>query len=398
MTAVTYTAAGQVFIINQFTSASRPELRTLTFSATALAVMTFGLFSLTVIATWSFLAMRHHAPTWSANPLNNALACAHQGLESRPNRTLVSYNRFHNKMSAGSQPQIPQKRQPSLAASRPYAILAIILPWVGVLATLIWASCTFGFGKETRDVSQAVGASVLHQGKAITWTSKESSSAQPRWTVVLIGIAFTFATQLAFTFALHCTELLVNATRDERLWRRAGGNLGGRLYSVQRDSDVGTSDPIGTQRKRKTKVKGAGIDSNAIKDAFMAWETVSLFIFKIIIRWAFGESVRVNYNRDSSVSIVLWANCLLLLMAFMFSVALLGTYLCFRRPSGPQPVAYGHMQTLVDLVNEWGKKDEDLYWGDKGRITYCEDGEIRRAGTAGRSEEVGLIRMEARYR
>ena len=190
----------------------------------------------------------------------------------------------------------------------------------------------------------------------------------------------------------------MNATRAERLWRRAGGNLGGRLYSVQRDSDVGTSDPIGTQRKRKTKVKGAGIDSNAIKDAFMAWETVSLFIFKIIIPWAFGESVRVNYNRDSSVSIVLWANCLLLLMAFTFSVALLGTYLCFKRPSEPQPVAYGHMQTLVDLVNEWGEEDEDLYWGDKGHIAYCEDGEIRRAGTAGRSEEVGLIRMEARYR
>ena len=398
VTAMTYTAAGQVFIVNQFASASQPELDDLTFSVTALAVMTFGLFSLTAITTWSFLAMRHHAPTWSANTLNNALACAHQGLEHRPNRTLLSYNKFRNEMSAGFQPQIPQQRQPSLAASRPYAILVIILLWLGVLATLIWTSCTFGYGKETGDVSQAAGASVLHQGKAITWTSEESSSAQPRWTVVLIGIAFTFATQLAFTFALHCTELLVNATRDERLWRRASGNLGGRLHSVQRDSDVSTSDPIRTQRKHKKKVNGAGIESNAIKDAFMAWETVSLFIFKIIIPWAFGESVRVNYNRDGSVSIVLWANCLLLLLAFMFSVALLGTYLCFRRPSGPQPVAYGHMQTLVDLVDEWGKEYEGLYWGDKGHITYSEDGEIRRAGTTGRSEEVGPIRMEARYR
>ena len=287
--------------------------------------------------------MRHHAPTWSANTLNNALACAHQGLEPRPYRALVSYNKFHTKMSAGFQPQIPQQRQTSLAASRPYAILVIILLWFGVLATLIWASCTLGFGKETVDVNQAAGTSVLHRGKAITWTSNESSSAQPRWTVVLTGIAFTFATQLAFTFTLYCTELLVNVTRDERLWRRASGSLGARLHSVQIDSDVGTSDPTGTQRKRKKKVNGVRIDTNAIKDAFMAWETVSLFIFKIIIPWAFGESVRVNSNRDDSVSIVLWANCLLLLMAFMLSVALLGTYLCFRRPSGPQPVAYGHM-------------------------------------------------------
>ena len=65
--------------------------------------------------------------------------------------------------------------------------------------------------------------------------------------------------------------------------------MGARLHSVQIDSDVGTSDPIGTQRKRKKKVNGARIDANAIKDAFMAWESVSLFIFKIIIPRAFGE-------------------------------------------------------------------------------------------------------------
>ena len=63
VTVVTYTAASQVFIVNQFTAAARPELNTLTFSVTALAVMTFGLFSLTTITTWLFLAMRHHALT-----------------------------------------------------------------------------------------------------------------------------------------------------------------------------------------------------------------------------------------------------------------------------------------------------------------------------------------------
>lgn len=82
----------------------------------------------------------------------------------------------------------------------------------------------------------------------------------------------------------------------------------------------------------------------------------------------------------------------------MFGVTLFGTYLCFRRPSGPQPVAYGNVQTLVDLVDDWGKEHEGLYWGDKGHVACDEDGEIRRAGTTGRSEGVGLIRMEVRYR
>ena len=44
VTAVTYTTASQVFIVNQFTTGSEPELHALTFSVTALAVMTFGLF------------------------------------------------------------------------------------------------------------------------------------------------------------------------------------------------------------------------------------------------------------------------------------------------------------------------------------------------------------------
>ena len=44
VTAVTYIAASQVFIVNEFTTGSEPELHAPTFSVTALAVMTFGLF------------------------------------------------------------------------------------------------------------------------------------------------------------------------------------------------------------------------------------------------------------------------------------------------------------------------------------------------------------------
>jgi len=51
VTAAAYTAAGQTFIVNQFTLPDRPELLNLTFSVPALAVMTFGLFSQVAIAT-----------------------------------------------------------------------------------------------------------------------------------------------------------------------------------------------------------------------------------------------------------------------------------------------------------------------------------------------------------
>ena len=384
VTALTYAAAGQIFFTNLYTMASHPEKLNLSFSVPALAAMTFGLFSQAAIATWSFLVMRHHVPTWSTNPLNVALACKYQGLKSRPNRTLVSYHKIRDKSNASFQHPIPHRRQPSLAASRLSAVRVTVLLWAVVLAALIWASCTLGIGQQSQDVSQGAGTSALHRGKVIIWTSSWSSSTQLRWTVVLFGIAFTFATQLIFTFALHCTELLVNATRDERVWRKASDHLKAKVST-------------GAQYKRKMKTKGAAIDSNAIKEACTAWETVTLFMFKTAIHWAFGESVQVRFDEDGNTNIVIWANALVLLLVFLFGIAVFGTYLCCRRPSGPQPVAYGHTQTLVDLIDDWGKEDELLYWGDKGHVARDKDGEIRRAGTAGRSEGVGWIRMDARY-
>lgn len=42
------------------------------------------------------------------------------------------------------------------------------------------------------------------------------------------------------------------------------------------------------------------------------------------------------------------------------------TYLAVRRPKGVQPAAYGHIQTLSNLVDEWPEKpDMKLWWGYK---------------------------------
>ena len=62
------------------------------------------------------------------------------------------------------------------------------------------------------------------------------------------------------------------------------------------------------------------------------------------------------------------------------------TYLCYKRPKGPQPATFGHVQTLVDLVDEWYLL---MFWGDKG---LREEGdEIRHAGTANVALEPVLL-------
>ncbi|KAG8887224.1 hypothetical protein FRB98_000321 [Tulasnella sp. 332] len=44
-------------------------------------------------------------------------------------------------------------------------------------------------------------------------------------------------------------------------------------------------------------------------------------------------------------------------------VATFITVVATRHPSGPQPVAYGHVQTLADPVDEWSTT---MFWGDEG--------------------------------
>jgi len=50
------------------------------------------------------------------------------------------------------------------------------------------------------------------------------------------------------------------------------------------------------------------------------------------------------------------------------------TFAALRRPCGPQPAAYGHLQTLANLVDEWSPV---MWWGHKeDGIPYCHAGRV----------------------
>lgn len=81
----------------------------------------------------------------------------------------------------------------------------------------------------------------------------------------------------------------------------------------------------------------------------------------------------------------------------LFLLSIFASYLTLYRPSSPQPAAFGHLQTLIGLVDLWPSRISDaedgtvgqdstskttdttrLFWGDKGANA---DG-ARHAGTA----------------
>ena len=58
---------------------------------------------------------------------------------------------------------------------------------------------------------------------------------------------------------------------------------------------------------------------------------------------------------------------------------------------GQLPATYGHLQSIVDLVDDWGNGGKGrIWWGDKGPVPEGHDGiNVRRMGT---SAQKGAVR------
>ena len=371
VTSLSYASAGQILLVNEgYGMGKNTTLQFVGFSVPAMGILTFSLFSQAVIATWCLWELKLQTATWSSNALNNSLVCHQKGVPHHVGRSLAPLKRPNTETS---KTRIrPSKRQITLSTARPFVRVILGLLGFTVVVTLIWAILTRQYGHDSsrsgvEDYFKSASSNWLHHGQSINFLARGSDQVDP-WTCSLIGVGITLGAQVTYTLGLHCTELLVNASRDERNWRCAA-NLKG---------------------------KGAGLETNAIKDAFESWETVALFLLKTTIHWVFGEALEITINSGSAI-FVIWANPLFVLTGLMALVALFGTYLCFRRHSGPQPAAWGHIQTIVDLVDDWGNDNETLFWGDKGVVARDGEGEIRHAGTSARAEALGEIRMDAKY-
>jgi hypothetical protein len=58
----------------------------------------------------------------------------------------------------------------------------------------------------------------------------------------------------------------------------------------------------------------------------------------------------------------------------LFVFACFFTFVALRRPRGPQPAAYGHLQTLANLIDEWSP---EMWWGHKeDGVPYCHAGGV----------------------
>jgi len=140
--------------------------------------------------------------------------------------------------------------------------------------------------------------------------------------------------QSLVTSTLHVAELLVNCCRDEANWRRA-------------------SSPQGSQRT-----------SNALVALLTSYPSLILFCLKPFTHWIYGLSFAIDvYN-----GVYFYAPQILYLTLTILLLTAFASFLTFSKYKGSQPVAFGHLQTLVDLIDVWPERKDRMYWGDKGIV------------------------------
>ncbi|KAG2345127.1 hypothetical protein BDR05DRAFT_988980, partial [Suillus weaverae] len=217
-----------------------------------------------------------------------------------------------------------------------FSLLGVIVVYAGSAALAMYISKLYGFNMSP------------------TWTFMSSfqfntiwfhlpSIGGPDWGVNVQGWILAFVivvvVQGPLTLGLHCSELIVNVIRDERQWRSA------------------------------TRREGLRTTTNPLKQVFTDPCCLVLFFAKPLLHWMFGLSFSLdNMAYDELVPMVLIYISITQFsslntfahtradLELMYSAGYICLFLHFCRiapTTRPQPAAYGHLQTLANLVDEW---------------------------------------------
>ncbi|KAG0696723.1 hypothetical protein DFH29DRAFT_1004319 [Suillus ampliporus] len=282
--------------------------------------------------------------TWSSSPFDLTAALVHH-----TQLTPVSFQcmRGVSDLDVDGGPVKPLETQPSAWQAHPSIRKVVISLWGLVVACAGWAALImYIWHKNYR--ANFPPMMTPHSWSFFTVPPNYVSFFFPsgnvqRW---ILGFVFLAIIQGPLTLGLYCLELIANVVRDERQWRCATGR------------------------------KGLRTATNPLKLFFTDLRCLVLFFAKPLLHWMFGISFGLySFAYNGSVGELLitmgtapiWNLCIAL-----FILACFFTLVALRRPRGPQPATYGHLQTLANLVDEWSPV---MWWGHKeDGIPYCHAG------------------------
>ena len=372
-----YTGSSQMFSSSSSTSSYNVDARGVGVNSIALLTLGIGLFGQAFISSWSLLSA--HIITWNSNPLNATLAGLHKGLDHQPKRCLLSATAIYE-----SGPVTPSLDQPSARVTNPSVRWVTRLLWVLTALVICWASIILGL---TIRLNPGVHFKATFPLSSTSYQDDLGFSiGRPTWRLAvrnILSLLVIAVIQSGLTLGLHCTELIVNVSRDEGAWRAAAAFTSAR-------------DNAPADQESPKKKCGAQLRPASITAASTSWQTIGLFIFKPLTHWLFGLGMTLFVDPQSFFGTEIAMRCMPLfaLGGCALIISLTATCIVRHRPRGPQPAAWGHLQTLADLVDDWSTgEDGKLYWGDKGQ----NGNDTRHAGTSSSRELVSPIRLDRFY-
>lgn len=283
--------------------------------------------------------------TWSSSPFDLTAALIHHTqLIPVPSRCM----RAVSDLDVHGGPAKPSDIQPSAWHAHPSIRKIIMSLWGLVVACTVWAMLAMYFYNKYESNNPAITTSKSWSffpsdqfSNAVIYGMPFSGNG-PWWILSLANVA-VFQGPLAL--GLHCSELIVNVIRDESHWKCA------------------------------SRAKGLKLATNPLKSVFVNPLCLILFAVKPVLHWMFGLAFTLypgTYAQTQGVAFYMYTTQIWNLCIALLIFACFFTLVSLRRPHGPQPAAYGHLQTLANLVDEWSPV---MWWGHKeDAIPYCHAG------------------------
>ncbi|KAG2747004.1 hypothetical protein P692DRAFT_20835264, partial [Suillus brevipes Sb2] len=287
-------------------------------SISGLPVLLLGIaLLLQVVIAWSGIRAVKIL-TWSSSPFDLTAALVHHAqLIPVPSRCM----RAVSELDVYGGPAKPSDTQPSAWYTHPSIRKVIMSLWGLVVACTAWAMLAMYFYNKYESNYSVIATSKSwsffpsNRSSNVVIYGMPFSGNGPWWILSLANVA-VFQGPLAL--GLHCSELIVNVIRDESHWRCA------------------------------SRAKGLKSATNPLKSVFANPLCLILLVLKPVLHWMFGLAYTLypgTYAQTQGVAFYMHLCIALLIFACFF------TLVSLRRPHGPQPAAYGHLQTLTNLVD-----------------------------------------------
>jgi hypothetical protein len=359
-------------------------------NAGALLALGLGLLGQTTISTYCLVVDQNLIPSWSSNPLNTALVTLHLGARHHPGRSMLPVQQIQLGLTT------PNKHQTCAARAKLSIRWVLLFTWSLGLIAVLWLPVTWLISRRNPKFSNGIDFWDDRALDDLAFNIHNEILSMPLRFQILFSILLYCGIQGIQTLGLHCAELIINMSRDEAMWRKAA------IFPSSR--------PRGLKW-----TAGAAFATDPLTSAFLSWQNIILVSSKAFLHWCFGQAFRLAYfpaaikvSQDSTefptntktwtysgdIQIGFRSGPLITYGVSATLLAVFVTYLAWRKPNGPQPASWGHIQTLVDLVDLW-EVDENgrFWWGDKG----VNDDGTRIAGTSQNPGDLGQIVMNAPY-